>query len=327
MKTNLQYIEIEEYTTESGVSYLSLPLTYEVFGKCMGEAPMVLVNHALTGNSTVIGDLGWWNELVGVGKLIDTNYYTVIAFNVPGNGYDDFLIESYRDFTTRDIAKIFKKGLDYLNIESLFATIGGSIGGGIAWELAALYPDFIDNIIPIASDWKATDWLIANTRVQEQILNNSARPVHDARVHAMNLYRTPESYQSKFQRSTNKELNIFNVESWLLHHGKKLEQRFDVKAYKLMNHLLGSIDITRDKGSFLEVASRIKSNIYIIAINSDLFFTAKENKETFLALSKVKKNVFYGEIQSIHGHDAFLIEFKQLQTLLKKIFTKQLKVA
>ena len=327
MKTNLQYIEIEEYTTESGVSYLSLPLTYEVFGKCMGEAPMVLVNHALTGNSTVIGDLGWWNELVGVGKLIDTNYYTVIAFNVPGNGYDDFLIESYRDFTTRDIAKIFKKGLDYLNIESLFATIGGSIGGGIAWELAALYPDFIDNIIPIASDWKATDWLIANTRVQEQILNNSARPVHDARVHAMNLYRTPESYQSKFQRSTNKELNIFNVESWLLHHGKKLEQRFDVKAYRLMNHLLGSIDITRDKGSFLEVASKIKSNIYIIAINSDLFFTAKENKETFLALSKVKKNVFYGEIQSIHGHDAFLIEFKQLQTLLKKIFTKQLKVA
>lgn len=327
MKTNLQYIEIEEYTTESGVSYLSLPLTYEVFGKCMGEAPMVLVNHALTGNSTVIGDLGWWNELVGVGKLIDTNYYTVLAFNVPGNGYDDFLIESYKDFTTRDIAKIFKIGLDHLNIESLFATIGGSIGGGIAWELAALYPDFIDNIIPIASDWKATDWLIANTRVQEQILINSSRPVHDARVHAMNLYRTPDSYQSKFQRSTNKELNIFNVESWLLYHGEKLEQRFDVKAYKLMNHLLGSIDITRNKGSFLEVASRIKSNIYIIAINSDLFFTAKENKETFLALSKVKKNVFYGEIQSIHGHDAFLIEFKQLKTLLKKIFTKQLKVA
>lgn len=327
MKTNLQYIEIEEYTTESGVSYLSLPLTYEVFGRCMGEAPVVLVNHALTGNSTVIGDLGWWNELVGKGKLIDTEHYTVLAFNVPGNGYDDFLIESYKDFTTRDIAKIFKTGLDFLKVNSLFATIGGSIGGGIAWELAALYPSFIDNIIPIASDWKATDWLIANTRVQEQILNNSSRPVHDARVHAMNLYRTPESYQSKFQRSTNKELNIFNVESWLLHHGEKLEQRFDVKAYRLMNHLLGSIDITRNKGSFLEVASRIKSNIYIIAINSDLFFTAKENKETFLALSKVKKNVFYGEIQSIHGHDAFLIEFKQLKTLLKKIFTKQLKVA
>ena len=325
--STITQIEIKEYETESKVIYLSIPLSYEVFGPSLGKAPVVLVNHALTGNSSVTGELGWWTEIVGSQKLIDTDYYTVLAFNIPGNGYDSYLIESYKDFTTRDIAKIFKLGLDASRIEKLFAVIGGSIGGGIAWELGALYPDLIDNLIPIASDWKATDWLISNTRIQEQILLNSTKPVHDARIHAMNLYRTPESYHSKFNRTTNKELNIFNVESWLLHHGEKLEKRFSAEAYKLMNHLLSTIDITRNKGGFIEVASRIKSNIFIIGIDSDLFFTAKENKETFLALSGVKKNVYYGEIQSIHGHDAFLIEFKQIETLLQHILTKQLKVA
>ena len=327
MEKELLHIEIENYTTVKGVDYIAIPLSYECFGAPLHSAPIVLVNHALTGNSSVVGTYGWWNELVGKDKLIDTNRYTVLAFNVPGNGYDQFLIESYKDFTTTDVAKLFKIGLDKLGIPKLFATIGGSIGGSIAWELAALFPDFIENIIPIASDWKATDWLISNTRIQEQILLNSSQPVHDARIHAMNLYRTPESYHSKFNRSRNKELNMYNVESWLLHHGEKLEKRFPLPSYKLMNHLLSTIDITRSKGTFLEVASRISSNIYIIGVDSDLFFTAKENKETFLALSRIKRNVYYGEIQSIHGHDAFLIEFKQLEILLQKVFNQTHKVA
>lgn len=323
----IQHIEISSYETEKGVHYLSLPLSYQIFGKELGTAPIVLVNHALTGNANVSGEFGWWNVIVGNEKLIDTKSYTVLAFNIPGNGVDDFLIESYKDFTARDIAEIFKLGLNRLKVSSLFAVIGGSIGGGIAWELAAAYPEFIENLIPIASDWKATDWLIANTKVQELILNNSSNPVHDARVHAMNLYRTPESYSAKFNRSTNVELNIFNVESWLLHHGEKLQERFQLASYKLVNHLLSTIDITRHRGDFLEVASRIKSNIFIVSINSDLFFTAQENKEAFLGLSKVKKNVYYGEIQSIHGHDAFLIEFEQITALLQKVFKKQLHAA
>jgi homoserine O-acetyltransferase len=327
MKTELNHLEITAFETERNVTYVAIPLSYEVFGPSIGTAPVVLVNHALTGNSTVTGELGWWKELIGNNKLIDTACYTVIAFNIPGNGYDDFLIESYKHFTARDIARIFKLGLVQLNIQQLFAAIGGSIGGGIAWELGALYPDLIENIIPIASDWKATDWLIANTRIQEQILKNSSRPVHDARMHAMNLYRTPESYQAKFKRTTHKELNQFNVEAWLQHHGEKLEQYFNVTSYKLLNHLLSTLDITRNKGSFLEVASSIKSNIFMIGIDSDLFFTAKENKAAFLALSGVKANVYYGEIQSIHGHDAFLIEFKQIESLLEQLFNKQFKVA
>ena len=327
MKEQIKTIEISQYTTETGATYATIPLTYQVFGLALGTAPVVLVNHALTGNAEVIGTEGWWNPIVGEEKLIDTRNYTIIAFNIPGNGVGDFLIENYQDFTARDIARLFKKGLDLLEVPQLFAVIGGSVGGGIAWELAALYPEYIENLIPIAADWKATDWLLANTKVQDLILNNSSNPVHDARVHAMNLYRTPESYQSKFNRTVNDDLNIFNIESWLLHHGKKLQQRFQLASYKLANQLLSTIDITRNRGSFLEVASKIKSNIHIIGIDSDLFFIAKENKEAFLSLSKVKPNVHYGEIQSIHGHDAFLIEFEQIEVLLQKVFKKQLKTA
>ena len=324
MKSELQHLEITDFKTHNGVVYISIPLSYHIYGRELGTAPVVLVNHALTGNSEVTGRFGWWKELVGANKLIDTENYTVIAFNVPGNGYDNFLIESYKDFTARDIAEIFALGLKQLNINSLFAVIGGSVGGGIAWEMAALYPDLIENLIPVASDWKSTDWLIANCRIQEQILLNSSNPVHDARLHAMLCYRTPESFKEKFGRNLNSELNMYNVESWLLHHGKKLQERFELASYKLLNQLLATIDITKDRGSFLEVASRIKSNIYIVAVDSDLFFTAEENKAAFLALSKLKKNVYYSVIESVHGHDAFLIEFKQLSELLSDVFDTEL---
>ncbi len=87
-----------------------------------------------------------------------------------------------------------------------------------------------------------------------------------------------------------------------------------------MNQLLKTIDVTRNSASFEEIASRIEADIHIIGINSDLFFTANENKATYEELKKYKNNVTYQEIVSIHGHDAFLIEYKQLHNLLQDIF-------
>jgi len=313
-------ITINNFTTESGAFYASLNLSFEVFGLALNTAPIVLVNHALTGNSQVIGENGWWNSLIGESKTIDTQKYTILAFNVPGNGYDDTLIEKYSDFNARDIAKLFLEGIRLLKIHQLYAIIGGSVGGGIAWEMVALEPRITQHLIPIASDWKSTDWLIANCFLQELILNNSRKPIEDARIHAMLCYRTPESFKEKFQRTTNENLAIFNVESWLNHHGTKLQKRFQLSAYKMMNQLLKTIDITRNKGSFEEIAAKIEAEIHIVAINSDLFFTANENLETYEELKKLNKKVSYNEIDSIHGHDAFLIEYEQLDNLLKDIF-------
>ncbi len=319
----LQKLDILNFITIKDKRIPKIPLTYQVFGKPLYQAPIVLVNHALTGNSTVCGKDGWWNGLIGEDKCIDTNKYTVLSFNIPGNGYDGIaenLIEEYKIFNARDIAAIFLEGLKSLEIDKLYAAIGGSVGGGIAWELAALHPRLIEHLIPIATDWKSTDWLKANCLVQEQILLNSKNPVYDARLHAMLMYRSPESFKQKFNRTYNQEKSIYNVESWLLHHGEKLHNRFALCAYKELNHILANIDITKGREGFLKVAQEIESDIHIISVDSDMFFTVAEDRITFKEIKQVKQNVNHGIINSVHGHDAFLIEYEQLSTLLKDVF-------
>uniref|UniRef100_UPI0040497846 alpha/beta fold hydrolase n=1 Tax=Gelidibacter sp. TaxID=2018083 RepID=UPI0040497846 len=322
---NLKKIDLFNFDLENGKRKHYIPLYYETFGQPVGNAPIVVVNHALTGNSRVTGDNGWWNDLIGDNKTIDTNHFTVIAFNIPGNGYDEHpkkLIENYTDFTIRDVARIFWEGLIYLGTIDVFAVIGGSLGGAIAWEMAALLSNRIENVIPIATDWKATDWVIANVLIQDQILNNSNNPIADARLHAMLLYRTPQSINERFERRLHNS-SVFQIENWLLNHGQKLKNRFQLSTYKLMNHLLKTNDITRNRTDFLSVVKHIQGNIHVVAVNSDYFFIADENLKTVQQLKKVKDNVFYHEIQSIHGHDAFLIEFEQLSSILEPIFKSQ----
>ncbi len=320
---NLNKLNIENFSSFDGTNF-DIELTYELFGQPIGESPIVLINHALTGNSSVSGSKGWWNSIVGDKKLIDTNNFTVLAFNFPGNGYDGKLIDNYESLILRDIAKMFIIGLEKLKIEKLFAIVGGSIGGGLVWEMASISPNISENYIPIASDWKSSDWLLANTRLQKQILNNSSNPVHDARIHAMLCYRSPLSFQKKFDRSINENKKIFNVESWLLHHGKKLQERFQLGSYKLMNHLLSTIDITQGgKIKFEDIISKIKGNIFIVSVDSDLFFTDYQNRDTFYKACRIKDNIFFKTIKSVHGHDAFLIEFDQINKLLSSVFKRE----
>ncbi|MDT0649848.1 bifunctional aspartate kinase/homoserine dehydrogenase I [Autumnicola edwardsiae] len=315
----LEEIRIANFKNSAG-GVQEIQLSYEIFGQPLNTAPVVMINHALTGNSNVAGEDGWWKDIVGEEKCIDTNKYTILTFNIPGNGYDGFIIENYKDFVARDIANIFLLGLEKLKITKLFALIGGSLGGGIAWEMAAINPLITQNLIPIATDWKSTDWLIANCQVQELFLNNSKNPVHDARMHAMLCYRTPESFKTRFKRSTNEELQVFNVESWLLHHGNKLQERFQIGAYKLMNQLLKTIDVSRGRPELDKILERIDGNICIIGVDSDLFFTAEENRETHRQLAQSSNKVTYSEIHSVHGHDAFLIEAKQVEQIISGIF-------
>jgi homoserine O-acetyltransferase len=320
---NLNHIELHNFTTETGYFYPRFQLSYQQFGQDPDRAPVVLVNHALTWNSNVAGETGWWQKLIGLGKLIDTNKYAVLAFNIPGNGYDGIeenRIDNYEDFTARDIGRLFGMGLTKIGIDRIYAVIGGSLGGGIAWEMAVLFPERIENLVPVASDWKASDWILAHNKTQQQILSNSSKPVHDARMMAMLFYRTAESFKKKFNRTRNEEQGNFNTESWLLHHGQKLENRFSLTTYKMMNHLLSSVDITRNRGTFNEVASQIRARVFQVGVDSDFFFVPKENLETRKLLTEAGVENDYGEIKSIHGHDAFLIEFDQLTRILEPVF-------
>lgn len=316
MKNPLQHIILENFTTNSGKVY-DIPLSYQVFGKNLGDAPIVLVNHALTGNSDVAGENGWWKTLIGEDKIIDTNQFSVLCFNIPGNGFDGFFIEDFQNFKTVDIARIFLQGLNQLQISKLFAIIGGSVGGSIGWEMLGLKPDLAEKFIPIACDFKTTDWLHSQCLVQDFLLNHPEKPLQKARMHAMLCYRTPESLNERFQRNFDEEKDILQSHDWLNFHGKKLDERFSLKAYNLMNQLLKTIDAKESE------LNKIQSEIHLVAVDSDLFFPAFEIKKCYQNLKTEKQDVFYHEIKSIHGHDAFLMEYEQLIQILKPIFYEQ----
>ena len=153
----LQKHTLSRFELHSG-KIIPLTLSYQVFGQDLNTAPVVLVNHSLTGNANVSGESGWWNDIIGPNKLIDTAVYSVIAFNFPGNGFDYSFLTSYKDWILSDISEAFKVVLDELGVSELFAAIGGSIGGALAWEMAVSHPNFIRNVIPIACHWEASDW-------------------------------------------------------------------------------------------------------------------------------------------------------------------------
>lgn len=298
-------------------------LFYEVFGKEINTAPTILVKHALTGNSTVTGENGWWKKLIGPNKTIDTNKYCIIAFNVPGNGYagdEKNLITDYKNQSTRKIAELFWKALNLLKIENLYAIIGGSLGGAIAWEMAILNPTKIEKLIPIACTNKASDWLIGNVFIQDEILNHLNNPIEIARMHAMLLYRTPESINYKFNKTFNENENRFQVESWLDYHGKSLNERFQLKSYKLMNHLLKTIGSETSEKDFENFVKTTSTQIVMISIDSDYMFTEKEQRTTFELLKNNGNKNEYHVINSIHGHDTFLIEYEQLSKILTNHF-------
>lgn len=316
----IKTISILDFKTHSGAVFDSIKLYYQQFGKQIGTAPVVLVNHSLTGDSKLTGEGGWWNEMIGPDKIIDTNRYTVLGFNIPGNGVMNQTFSNPEDFHAGDIAFLFLKGLHALDVKFLHALIGGSIGGGIAWEMIAIAPKLCKFLVPVAADWKANDWIIANTFLQNRILKNSKKPLEDARIHAMLTYRTPQSFDSRFGRTKNQELEVYNIESWLMYHGDKLAKRFKLKAYQMMNHLLASVNIEREGKSVEDIIKKINAEIHLIAIDSDLFFTPGEDRKTFEIGKKIKKNIFYHELTSIHGHDAFLIENEKMAQILAQIF-------
>ncbi|BEV05692.1 alpha/beta fold hydrolase [Chryseobacterium gambrini] len=315
MKTELKHINFS-YRTDSQKEY-NIPLSYQLFGKDLFSAPIILVNHALTGNSNVSGEKGWWKQLIGEHQVIDTGQYTVLCFNIPGNGFDDFFIDECEDFTPSDIANIFLKGLEILNIKSLHAIIGGSLGGGIGWEMLVKKPHLAEIFIPVACDFKTHDWLHAQCLVQKFLLNQNDEPLQKARIHAMLCYRTPESLNNRFQNRYSEEKQRLESEDWLVYHGKALNERFSLKSYKLMNHLLMNINANE------EHLEKIQARMHMISVDTDLFFPASEIRMCFEKLKEKNKDVFYHEITSVHGHDAFLMEYKQLNTIIKNILKNE----
>ena len=124
MKEELKSMIIENFQTESGYKCANFSMTYEIIGKELHSAPIVLINHALTGNSNVAGEKqGWWKSIIGKGKLINTDKYTIIAINIPGNAYDGYIIENYKDYSAKDIAQLYLITLQKIGVNQLYAVM------------------------------------------------------------------------------------------------------------------------------------------------------------------------------------------------------------
>lgn len=312
MKRN-SVINIENYTTISGKTYQNLPISFEMLGCELFCAPTVIVFHALTGNADVASEsAGWWKGIIGKNRVIDLDKYTVISFNLLGNGADNFYIENYRDFVARDMALLAKNVLTQLNISFVYAIVGGSLGGGIAWEMVTQFPTFASHLIAVASHCKSNQWLQAICHTQESILHNSKHPIEDARKVAMLFYRAAGSINQKFPNDRNK-----SVVSWLNYHGNQLKDRFSLKSYLLMNQLLSSIQIFRNNSNALH---HLSTNVVQIGISTDLLFPKEDLMATDKELESIGKSHQYFEITSPHGHDAFLIEINSITQILKHYF-------
>ncbi len=317
MSTKLNYHKFENFKLSSGEN-VSVSLSYQTFGLQLGKGPLVVVNHSLTGDSNISGDTGWWSELIGSKKMINTDKFCVMCINIPGNIQEKRGFNYGNKWILSDVAKLFVQLLKNLGVRKVHSLIGGSIGGGLVWEMGLLDENFFENLIPVAADYKASDWLISNTYFQNLILKNSKNPVFDARLHAMLSYRNPKSINRRFKIKSN-DLNERKVIDWLNHHGNKLKEKFSLKSYIHMNHLLSSIGYNYEN-KFLKLITKNKSKIHLVGVNSDLLFPNFEIENTYDLLSAIKKNIYYYQIQSDHGHDAFLIEFKQMKSKLNHIF-------
>lgn len=331
----------QPFVTESGHRFEQADVVFKTWGKLnRSRTNVIVICHALTGN---IHADEWFPGFFNEQGLVQTDEHFVICINVPGSCYGSIgplsvnpdtgkpYQASFPPITIRDMVRFQQQVLNDLNVRSIETVIGGSMGGMQALEFAAM-DSRVRSAIPMAMGKCHTPWAIGISHVQRQSIFNDPnwnggyyqpdappeRGLSNARMMAMLSYRAPGDYESKFGRKLQPDTSLFQVESYLNYQGKKLVDRFDANSYITLTRAMDTHDISRDRGTFEEILAQISIPVLVVGIDTDLLYPIAEQRE----LARLLPAGEFGEIESIHGHDAFLIEFDQLNQLTSEFFNQ-----
>lgn len=340
----------EPLRLDSGAVLEDVEVAYQTYGTLNGEkSNVVLICHALTGDQHVAnkhpttGREGWWETLVGPGKPIDTNQFFVVCQNVlsgclgttgpqstnPATGSS--WGTKFPVVTVADMVRTQAMALDQLGIETLFAVIGGSMGGMQVLEWATRYPDRVFAAIPVASAARHSAQNIAFHEIGRQAIMadpdwragsyeaEGVKPIKGlsvARMTAHVTYLSEQALHRKFGRNLQDRSAPsfgfdadFQVESYLRHQGITFVDRFDANSYLYITRAMDYFDLASDSGTSLaEVFRGTKTRFCIVSFTSDWLFPTTESKVIVRALNSVAAKVSFVEITSDKGHDAFLLE-------------------
>ncbi len=331
-------------------------IRYETYGKLNADkSNAILVCHALTGDHHLAGvygiddkKTGWWNNLIGVNKPLDTEKYFIIGTNCIGGCQGSTGPSSINPatgkrwnldfpvYTIKDMVNAQARLLDFLGIKKLKAVLGGSMGGMQVLEWAVSFPDRLERAIALATTSRQNAQAIAFNEVgrhsiKSDLLWNNGNYEPDnppaiglsvARMMAHITYLSDKGMEDKFGRELNIDINdpfapSFQVERYLHYQGKSFVNRFDANTYLYLTKALDLFDLKGECEKLEEALIPITAKVLIVGFTSDWLFLPEQNKEIVQALLRAKKQATYVEIESDLGHDSFLTHSPKLYGLIE----------
>ncbi len=347
------------FALEGGGVLDRIDLAYETWGELNASGSnAVLVCHALTGDAHAAGPSGpgqptdgWWDDLIGPGRALDTDRYFVVCINVLGGcqgttgpasinpATGERYGASFPVVSIRDIVRTQAMLADRLGIWRWLSVVGGSMGGMQSLEWAVMYPDRVASLVSIASTAAASPLQIGWSETGRLAIANDANwndgdyydaapgeGPHEGLMLARRIaqihYRADQSYADRFGRATVDKLDTFEhwgrfqIESYLDYHGEKLARRFDANSYLVLNKAMDLHDVGRGRGGVPAALGRVKVPTLVASVDSDMLYTPRQQHELRDLIASGGSPVEFVEITSDHGHDGFLIEFDQLHPML-----------
>lgn len=330
----------KKFELETGGYLTGFQLKYTTLGKVNHDrSNIVWVCHALTGSSDFTD---WWGELFREGSAFDPRNYFIICANIPGGCYGstgplsldpDTNKPFHHEFpvlTNRDVVNTFDLLRQELKIEKVHTLLGGSLGGQQVIEWAVSNPSVFDHIIPIACNAYHSPWGIAFNEAQRMAIeaddtwkDNDAHAGSEglkaARAIGMISYRSYETFNHTQAEKSNDKTDDFRASTYQRYQGQKLVNRFNALSYWRFTKMMDSHNVGRGRVSLKEALARVTAKALVIGIDSDILFPVTEQK----LLAESIRGAHYHEITSLYGHDGFLVEFDQLDSLLKQFYFKE----